>query len=166
MSGVIAEKVFQAVNTVESLYYKLVLIVGKPCSGKTAVLNTAAADFAAGVINTNLELARALLDLTPKQRVLQLPELFAKLVGRSDKPVFLDNIELIFDQNLKQDPLKLLLQIARAQTMVVAWPGEIRAGKLIYAEANHHEYRSYPLADLVIVQLEPGNDTNSGEAYS
>ncbi len=166
MSGVIAEKVFQAVNTVESLYYKLVLIAGKPRSGKTTIINEAAAAFEAGVVNTSLELARSLLDLTPKQRVLRLPELFENLVGRSDKPVFLDNIELIFDKNLKQDPLRLLQQVAHAQIMVVTWPGEIRAGRLIYAEANHHEYRSYEMADLVVVQLESGNDTNSGEAYS
>ena len=93
MSGVIAEKVFQAVNTVESLYYKLVLIAGKPRSGKTTIINEAAAAFEAGVVNTSLELARSLLDLTPKQRVLRLPELFENLVGRSDKPVFLDNIQ-------------------------------------------------------------------------
>lgn len=153
MAGVLKEQVLQAVKTVESLYSKLVLVVGQSCTGKTAIMHLLAGHFKTPLINVNLVLSRLLLDQTPRQRVLHFPDLLADLADRSTEPVLLDNIEIIFDKNLKQDPLRLLQNIARRHIVVAAWPGEIKSGRLTYAEPSHQEYRIYDLADLVTVQL-------------
>ncbi|MEN6474686.1 MAG: BREX-3 system P-loop-containing protein BrxF, partial [Syntrophaceae bacterium] len=47
--------------------------------------------------------------------------------ARKARVVLLDNIEILFDVSLKQDPLRLLQGLSRNTTLVAAWSGEIRA---------------------------------------
>jgi hypothetical protein len=68
--------------------------------------------------------------------------------------VLIDNIEILFEVSLKQDPLRLLQQISRNRTVVATWNGTIAGGYLTYAATNHPEYRRYPAHDLLIVTLE------------
>ena len=86
--------------------------------------------------------------------------------------LLLDNLEILFDVRLKQDPLRLLQQLSRNKTIVVAWPGGVvdpheaydasarkeerrathDAGRyLTYAVPDHPEYRRYPIRNLIIV---------------
>jgi hypothetical protein len=65
--------------------------------------------------------------------------------------VVLDNIEILFDKDLKQDPLRLLQGISRNRSVVASWNGTVSGSKLLYAEAGHPEYRSYDLEDTLIV---------------
>ena len=39
--------------------------------------------------------------------------------------ILLDNMEVIFDVGLKQDPLRLLQGLSRNKTVVAAWNGSI-----------------------------------------
>jgi hypothetical protein len=96
-----------------------------------------------------------LLDLTERQRSLHVPRLLSEIVGRGgDQVVLLDNIELLFDVSLKQDPLRLLQGISRNRTVVAAWNGMVADRFLIYARPGHPEYRRYPIDDLVVVSPE------------
>jgi len=74
--------------------------------------------------------------------------------------VLLDNIEILFDVHLKQDPLRLLQGLSRNKTVVVAWPGRVLNDTLIYAEPEHPEYRRYPREDLAdqIIHTSEGSD--------
>ena len=92
-----------------------------------------------------------MLELTERQRALQLPGLLRGIVEGDDKDtVLLDNIEVIFDVDLKQDPLRLLQSLARSKTVVAAWSGNIVDGSLVYAAPDHSEYRHYPIRDFLI----------------
>jgi hypothetical protein len=63
----------------------------------------------APLINVNLELSRRMLDLTERQRELRLPRLLMEIVNdAAGDVVLLDNIEILLDVSLKQDPLRLL----------------------------------------------------------
>jgi hypothetical protein len=67
-----------------------------------------------------------MLDLTERQRALQLPRLLGEIVGEATgELVLLDNIEILFDVHLKQDPLRLLQGLSRNKTVVAAWNGSI-----------------------------------------
>ena len=67
-----------------------------------------------------------MLELTERQRALQLPRLLREIVGNGgDEMILLDNIEVIFDVDLKQDPLRLLQGLSRNKTVVAAWNGTI-----------------------------------------
>jgi hypothetical protein len=68
--------------------------------------------------------------------------------------ILLDNVEVIFDVSLKQDPLRLLQGLSRNKTVVVAWSGSIQGKHLVYGTPDHPEYRRYPLRDLQVVSPE------------
>ena len=147
------DKLKQALQTAEGLYYRLVLLVGETGSGKTGILRDVAKDLGTDIININLALSTELLELSTKQRSRALPELLAQVVDKTKPLLLLDNLEILFDKHLKQDALKLLQGLSRNSFVVASWNGKLIADKLIYAEAGHPEYQSYELNDLLIVDL-------------
>jgi Cdc6-like AAA superfamily ATPase len=150
----VVEKIKQSLTTAETLYYRLVLLVGQTGTGKTRILQDLAKDYDSNVINVNLAISSELIQLTAKQRILRLQWLLLQLVENFSSIVILDNIEILFDKNLQQDPLKLLQSISRNHSVIASWNGTTSGGKLIYAEQGHPEYRCYDLNDLQIVSAE------------
>ena len=153
MAEAIQEKLKQSLRAAEGLYHRLVLLVGESGSGKTEVLREFAEEIGTEVININLLLSAELLALSEKQRVLHLPEILEKIVDKEQVPLVLDNIEILFDQRLKQDPLKLLQLMSRNRAVVAAWNGKIEQGRLIYAETGHPEYRQCDGKELLFVGM-------------
>ncbi len=141
----------EKLDRVTELYHRLLLVAGPSGSGKTAALQDVATRTSAQLLNLNLELSRRMLDLTERQRALQLPRVLEEVVGRDEPLVVLDNIEILFDVTLKQDPLRLLQGMSRTRTVVAAWNGTLENGYLSYATPGHPEYRRYPRRELVVV---------------
>lgn len=133
------------------LYHRLVLIVGSPSSEKTNVLREVGKLTSAPLVIVNLELSRRLLDLTCRQRPLQVQHLLQQIIDETASDVvLLDNIELLFDVALKQDPLRLLQGLSRYRTVAAAWNGTIENHHLCYAATGHPEHRRYPLGGILI----------------
>ncbi len=175
MAKPLADRVLNKIGEASELYHRLVILVAPSGSGKTAVLQEVHDRTAAPLINVNLELSLRMLDLTSRQRALQIPRLLAEILDASEADVvLLDNVEILFDVSLKQDPLRLLQGISRKKTVVVAWSGEIWSGGgglmresknaedsslitkssppyLVYATPDHPEYRRYPIRDFLVV---------------
>lgn len=149
------ESVIERIDAAKALYHKLVFVVAESGSGKTSLLREVSQALSAPLINVNLELSRRLLDLTERQRALQIPKLLAEIIeqGRNDV-LLLDNIEILFDASLQQDPLRLLQGLSRNKTLVVAWNGSIESHQMEYAEPGHPEHRRYPVRDFLVVDLE------------
>jgi len=127
------------------------LVVAPAGVGKTTALLDIQDRTGAPLVNVNLELSRRMLDLTERQRALQLPRLLQDLVSKSEgEMILLDNIEILFDVGLKQDPLRLLQGLSRNKTVVAAWNGTIVEDSLIYAAPAHPEYRRYPMRDFLV----------------
>ncbi|MCL6582546.1 MAG: BREX-3 system P-loop-containing protein BrxF [bacterium] len=180
MAEPLADRVIKRIGQAAELYHRLVMLVAPAGAGKTAALQDVHERTAAPLVNVNLELSRRMLDLTERQRALQLPRLLADIVGASAADVvLLDNIEVLFDVSLKQDPLRLLQRLSRNKTVVAAWSGKIRTEArglrtesetsedsalitqssslyLVYATPDHPEYRRYPVHDFLIVT--PGTE--------
>lgn len=153
MAEAIQEKLKQSLRAAEGLYHRLVLLVGESGSGKTEILREFAEEIGTEVININLLLSAELLGLSETQRGLHLPEILDKIVDNEQTTVVLDNIEILFDQQLKQDPLRLLQLMSRNRSVVAAWNGKIEQGRLIYAEPGHPEYRQYDGKELLFVGM-------------
>lgn len=154
MAEPIHDKIKRSLQAAEGLYHRLVLLVGETGSGKTCVLRDVAEEFGSSVINVNLALSNALLELTGKQRSLRLPGIFDQIAGKAQSPVVLDNLEILFDKDLKQDPMRLLQGISRNRAVVASWNGTMTSGRLFYAETGHPEYRSYDSVDALIVGMD------------
>lgn len=151
MAGPLADQIVLKIQEVAALYYRLVIVASPAGSGKTKALQEVAARTRAPLINLNLELSRRLLDLTKKQRALQVPRVLEEVVGSRGSVLLLDNTEIIFDISLKLDPLRLLQGLSRNRTVVASWNGTVEEGFLVYASPDHPEYQRYAARDLVVV---------------
>jgi len=154
MIVLVQDKIKRSIQAAKGLYHRLVLLVGESGSGKTNVLRDIAEELGAPVINVNLALSGELLELTTKQRSLRLPGILNQVADQIQSPVILDNLEILFDKDLQQDPLRLLQSISRNRTLVASWNGSISSGRLLYAEPGHPEYRSYDTVDALIVSMD------------
>ena len=154
MAELIHDKIKRSLQAAEGLYHRLVLLVGETGCGKTRVLRNIAAELGASVVNVNLVLSGELLEMTAKQRSLRLPGILNHVAGQAQAPVVLDNLEILFDKDLQQDPLRLLLGISRNRAVLASWSGTVNSGRLLYAETGHPEYRSYDPGDALIVGMD------------
>lgn len=154
MAKTVHDQVMRSLQEVEGLYHRLVLVVGSAGAGKTDVLRAIAKELGATVTNVNLQLASELLELTAKQRSVRLPGILNEMIDQLKSPLVLDNLEILFDKSLHQDPLRLLQGLSRNRTVVAAWNGSLPSGRLQYAEPGHPEYRSYDTVDVILVDLE------------
>ena len=151
----LADRVIRGISQAAGRYYRLVVLVAPAGAGKTAALQDVHERTAVPLINVNLELSRRMLDLTERQRTLLLPRLLAEIVGTSASDVvLLDNIEVLFDVSLKQDPLRLLQGLSRNRTVVAAWSGSVDGEHMVYATPDHPEHKRYPLRDFLVVNPE------------
>ena len=155
MAEPLADRVIKRIGQAAKVYHRLVMLVAPAGAGKTAALQDVHERTMAPLVNVNLELSRRMLDLTERQRALQLPRLLAEIVGISAADVvLLDNVEVLFDVSLKQDPLRLLQGLSRNKTVVAAWSGSIDGEHMVYATPDHPEYKRYPLRDFLVVTPE------------
>ncbi|MDQ0286995.1 hypothetical protein J2Z49_002112 [Desulfofundulus luciae] len=152
MSGKI-EDLKRHIEAARSRYYQLVLLVGPDASGKTRALLQLSNEAGYPYINLNLILSQKLLEYPGRVRPLRLPRIVEAIIDTAGDTVLLDNIEILFDPGLQQDPLRLLQHISRTRTIVAAWSGKFEGRTLIYAEPGHPEYRKYSEVDALVCQI-------------
>ena len=155
MVAPLADQITAKINKIDELYNRLLLVVAPSGAGKTLALQNVSNQIEAPLINVNLELSRRMLDLTERQRALQLPRLLSEIINTAQgNLILLDNIEILFDVSLQQDPLRLLQGISRNKSVVATWNGSIDNGNITYAIPGHPEYKRYPARDLLVISPE------------
>ncbi len=155
MAEPLADQVVRKIKQVDELYHQLMLVVAPAGAGKTTALREVQERVGAPLVNVNLDLSRRMLDLTERQRALQLPRLLREIINdAASEVVLLDNIEILFDVSLKQDPLRLFQGLSRNKTVVAAWNGSIDGDHMIYAVPDHPEYRRYMVRDFLVASPE------------
>ena len=116
----------ERVKFVSELYNRLLLIVGPVAVGKTLLLQRISTLSGYPLLNVSLELSRQMLELTERQRIIELPTRLDRLISSQDSTVvLLDNTEFLFLSDLKQDALSLLKASSRNHTMVVSLLGKL-----------------------------------------
>ncbi len=148
------DQILSETEAAEQAYYRLVLVVGSAGAGKTTVLKKVHQKIGAPMVNLNLILSKKLLEINISFSPARLPALMEDLINNQNADIMLlDNIELLFEPSLKQDPLRLLQRLSRNQTIVAAWNGKVENNILIYGTPDHPEYRYYSIEDLILMQL-------------
>ena len=140
------------------LYYRLALVVGPPGTGKTRALREVAERLGAPRVDLGVALSQRLLDVSARQRPRQVGQILSEIAEEVGEVVLLDNLEVLFERTLEQDPLRLLKGLSRYRTVVAAWNGTIEDGSLIYGDHGHPEYRYYPAAELAGLIVVTGED--------
>jgi hypothetical protein len=95
-----------------------------------------------------------MLEMTVKQRTVRVPALLEQAVENFPDIVILDNIEILFDKELRQDPLRMLQGISRNRSVLASWNGTWTRANLIYATPGHPEHRSYDVGDTLVVGMD------------
>jgi hypothetical protein len=135
-------------------YYRLVILVGIPSSGKTDILQLLADKVGCRVVNVNFELSKRMLELTRSQRSRQVERILKDVIAEDpSNVVLLDNLEILFDNSLEVDPLRLLQASSRNRTIVASWNGRFESGALSYAEPGHPEYVQYKDSDVLAATI-------------
>jgi len=164
MKESVRQEIKEAVLHAPAMYSRLILLVGPSGSGKTHALNEISAEYGKKIINVNLEMSKALLELPKQRRVSHVHHVFQDIInnftGSEDQQtaiVLLDNLEILFDKDLKQDPLILLQGVSRNTTIIASWNGSWSQKRLTFAISGHPEYRFYEKIDAQIIPFEKEN---------
>lgn len=151
----ISLQLLRLVNEIDALQSKLVLLIGSSHLVKIDLIRSLAKNLGVKPLNIGAELGIRLAGLPQRQRHLQTTFIMRELADQhaSNSILLIDNIEILFDQSLKLDPLEILKRQAQSLRIVAVWPGQLigdaRTGRLTYAEIGHPEHQDYSLAGLV-----------------
>jgi hypothetical protein len=136
---------------------KLILLVGGQRTGKSGLLQALGTARQTTPLNVGMSLGAQVARAQVRHRQLQAPQMLRELADRHAHGdiLLIDNIELLFDRSLRLDPLDLLKRHAHARRVVASWPGELRDGRLIYADRAHPEHQDYGLDGVVTFPVQP-----------
>lgn len=148
-------KLEQLIAEIDDLNSKLILLVGPSRSGKTHLLRQLGAKLKIESFNIGPELARRLAASPNSKRGLSAGELLRQIADkeRTEDPLLLDNLELLFEPSLQINPLDLVRRLAHSKRVVAVWPGELRGDRLVYADMSHPEYRDYSRDGVVVLEI-------------
>lgn len=135
--------------------HRFILIVGHCKTGKSELIGAAAEHCKAPVLNLNLALSSELIVLPRAKRPLMVDGILQKIFAafHCGEVFCMDNLELLFDSELKIDPLRVITQWSRSKIIIASWLGTYDGDRLTYGEPSHPDYRSYLLADGAAIDL-------------
>lgn len=148
-------KIERLIGEIDDLNSKLILLVGPSHSGKTQLLRQLGEKLSIAPLNVGLELGRRLAATPNNKRGFSAGELLRVIADkeRTADPLLLDNLELLFEPGLQINPLDLVRRLAHSKRVVAVWPGEMRSGRLIYADMSHPEHRDYSCEGVVVLEI-------------
>ena len=149
------EELERLIDEIGDINSKLVLLVGASRGGKTKLLRELGVKLNIEPLNVGLELGRRLAAMPNNKRGFSAGELLREIADkeRTDDPLLLDNLELLFEKSLQINPLDLLKRLAHSKRLVAVWPGKLRGDRLIYADMSHPEHRDYSCDGVVVLEI-------------
>ena len=148
-------KLERLMGEIGDLNNKLILLVGPSHSGKTQLLRQLSAKLNIEPLNVGLELGLCLAPIQNSKRGFSAGELLREIADkeRTEAPLLLDNLELLFEPSLQINPLDLVRRLAHSKRVVAVWPGELRSDRLVYADMSHPEHRDYSRDGVVVLEI-------------
>ena len=117
------EEFVKIVEGVKDHDVKVVIVTGKPGSGKSKVLREAAEEKKWDYIDCRLLITEKFLEVPPGERQAKAPEMMADI---------LEGLQTLFVPVFHIDVDALLHKLSEKFVIVTAWPGYLEEGKLCY----------------------------------
>lgn len=151
----IIQRIVETVREGQKSAERLVLLVGRPGSGKSKLLRELSTIRGWQYVNCRTFLTEEVLEMVPKVRAQEAPGIINKsLEALKAEVIVLDDMQVLFAPVLQVDPLQLLRQLGRKFTIVAAWPGEFDGQSLKIAANGQPTPRIYDAKGLTIIQIE------------
>lgn len=151
----IIQRIVETVRDGQKSAERLVLLVGRPGSGKSKLLRELSTIRGWRYVNCRTFLTEELLEMVPKVRAQEATNLIARsLESLTAEVVVLDDMQVLFAPVLQVDPLSLLKNLGRKFSIVAAWPGEYDGETLTAATTGQTIPKKYDAKGLTVVQIE------------
>jgi len=146
--------IVECVRETQQAPEQLTLVVGKPGSGKSKIFRELAAMRGWEYVDCGTLLTEEFLELVPKARPMEAPVIMGKILAQKKADVILlDGIQVLFAPVLNIDPLLLMKQLSKKQTILAAWPGEFDGNHLLFHQMGQKDNQKYEAGNLKIIEL-------------
>ncbi|HIU63835.1 MAG TPA: BREX-3 system P-loop-containing protein BrxF [Candidatus Avacidaminococcus intestinavium] len=127
------EDFVKEIDALKNAEQKILIVTGKPGSGKSEIFREAAAKKAWDYVDCRLFITEEFLELMPAARKDKAAEIFGEiLAGYETEVVLLDRVQTLFVPVFQINVGDLLQKLGKRFTLVVAWPGYYEDGFLCY----------------------------------
>lgn len=152
---VMTQRIVELVHEAELCDEKIVFIVGQPGSGKSKIMRELSDMRGWEYIDCRTLITEEILELMPKARPAEAPRIMSSILAKLEADVvLLDRAQVLFTPVLRLEPMTVLRQISRKRLLVVAWPGEMSDGKLIFVQNDRLPSQEYDATGLKIIQID------------
>lgn len=149
------DEFMKQVEAVGSKEEKVLVVTGKPGSGKSKILREAAENKGWDYVDARLLITEDFLRLLPSERKTKAPEVFVEeLAGHKGDVIMLDRVQTLFVPVFNIDPKAVIDALGKAYTIVLAWPGYVSDGLLCYDKFDGTESIRMASADYTIWNVE------------
>ena len=139
-------------DTVKSKKYHLMLIIGRPRSGKSKFLHNYSDQNGIPVINLDDILGKKIPEGKTNQYVYGFLDGFLKTYKFDE--ILIDKKNIIYDKSSNIDLLKFFEILAKDKTVITTWTGYTKDGKLYHLNKNQEVDYEYDLSDLDFSYME------------
>ncbi len=124
------------IDSLGSRWYKLLFVCSEKQNNKGM-----AKQLNIPYMNLNLLLSEKLKDIPKSKYAFQVSDIIESILKENPSDTYwLGDIEILFDRQLQQNPVRLLEQFGKRYKLVVSWPGECDGNNLTYATPEHPEF--------------------------
>lgn len=146
------EKLDRAVKEAEAIKTPLIIVIGSSHHSRDGLLEKYASYKKRSVLNVGLVYGQHLAssdEFTRRSCATEaLEEICTELAGNG--LLFMNNIEILFDQSLALNPMMVLKKISRNRTTIAVWPGDVKKSRLQYATPDHPEFQDHSTDGVIL----------------
>ena len=133
---------------------KVLIITGKPGSGKSGVLREAAAKKAWDYVDCRLLITESFLELMPTERKEKAAAMMKEVLSTyTSGVIMLDRVQTFFVPVFHIDVPSLLNELGKEFTLVLAWPGYVKDDQLCYDKFDGTESIRMPVGSLRVWEV-------------
>lgn len=148
------EELLESLKRLDFNYYKLILIVNNDSSKLTEFLISFSQENKIKYINLNLELSKKLVEIPIVERWKFINKAIKEIViDNQFETIILDNIDILFEEHLKIDPILEIKNISKYKKLIVSFNGRVEDKYIIYSIPSEKEYKKYKINEMDFIIL-------------